>query len=72
MNTVPYSELKRLQLKLASPRLTVHAAYIIHQRARKIGLPWMQLGNLAYEKIELIGAKDRKALAKSSKSGKAS
>ena len=56
-------ELKRLQLKLASPRLTSHAAYIIHQRARKIGLPWMQLGNLAYDTCQRILAKEHKELA---------
>lgn len=60
MSTVPYSELRRLRLKLASPRLTVRAAYIIHQRARKIGLPWAQLQNLAYDTIQRIVAKDRK------------
>ena len=53
------SELCRLRLKLASPRLTAGDAYTIHQRARKIGLPWLQLQNLAYDTIQRIVEKDR-------------
>ena len=58
MSTVPYSELKRLRLKLASPRLTACGAFTIHQRARELMLATLKLQDLAYEACQRILAKD--------------